>query len=92
MEARPLTPLAPMRPLFATRAARQGPHSNSHTDQFAIAGGRQHVPALQGQFPRPNDPDLMDNSGGQDGFSRPDFFYNAIAPNGRTFAQGGRRS
>lgn len=91
VEARPLTPLSADETViryFIGLRDNEAPYNSSHTDQFAIAGQPDNTFLLYRAEFRPNDPDLMDNSGGQDGFSRPDFFYNTkSAPNGRTFAQ-----
>lgn len=91
VEARPLTPLAADETVvryFIGLRDNEAPYNNSNTNQFALAGDADNTFVLYRAEFRPDDPDLIDNAGGADGFTRPDFFYDAnSAPNGRTFAQ-----
>ena len=95
VEARVLTPIEPdgmMVRYFVGLKDPSRPYTNVHEDRRALATDVENTFVLYRAEFSPYDENLIDNSGGENGLLRPDFFYNRRrAPNGRTFSENWRR-
>lgn len=95
VEARVLNPIEPdgmMVRYFVGLKDPSQPYNNVHEDRRALATDVENTFVLYRAEFSPYDENLIDDSDGQSGLLRPDFFYNQNrAPNGRTFSENWRR-